>query len=475
MKKEKFLCVFSRFFKMTAVITALIITLASCKKEPSTTTKPTPTTYSIDLTDPDSPIFFWDNLDYLNFQQVINLNDYFSEKWPEAGDKVTITYNATSSASIPAVYCNIVDNSEKANYWMLLAEEEDSIFAENLQENKHFSTTITFTFDRTPLENVCLQLFYWAADFCNIAYFYTNEPFLLGEASPATCDFIADVKNTTTHPISVIAHLWFDDSKTFVNISKPKTILPNGSTRFYCDLAELEAKYGTKLYSDDTYFWCQIIQPPFKWTDSSKVEYTWGDPYMFWAGSVKPVEVKDKIFTCFITAKNEYNESTNEYTHNYYENPDNSVRDITEEDRSIPNLPFTNTRVQFDYNAYGLNYQTSIQTFNEPLKTGEKYKLSISGVPEDSIKELSVCITDISPQANYWRVLSKEAENKDNDPSSIKNLTANESFNYEYTFEIVNDSVAFDLSQLIIALKYEIDDLDKVTSIKNCTISVKKL
>ena len=429
------------------------------------------TSYNINLNELDPQIVFWDNFDYdKNFQCLIDITQYFAEKWPKAGDTVTITYTASPSANISAVYSNVVDSSEKANYWMYLVEEQDVLFANNLQEDKTFSSKVTFTFNKAPFDNVTLHLFYWSNDFCNISSFNTGDKLYLGEASPATCDFIGDFKNTTTHPLGIIAFLYFDN--TLIEISKPKMILPNGSTRFYCDFKELEKKYGTKLYSNQTAFWCRIIQPGFTWTDSKGNNYTWNE-HPFWVGGVNPGDLNGKIQTVFEAAINNYNASDNTYSHDYINHPDNELRLITDEDRQIPNLTFTNTRVQFDYNYYGPNYQTFVQLFDEPLKAGDKIKLNISGIPEDSIKDLSLCIADNSAQApNYWLVLSKEAENSE---SSIKNLTKGQSFNFEYTFEIVNDSVAYNSSDIKLALKYELDDLNKATSIKNCTISVEKL
>ncbi len=474
MKKQKIL-------KKLIICAGIIFTLAGCTKEgPLPDFKPlgsdpvgieddinlTGKTFQINLNECTPLIYFSDNTNYGNYQAVIDITPKFTmlNDWPKAGDKLEITYNDVANEDFPVIYSNIVDTSARANYWTLLGSQTDILFYKNIKKGTTNETKVTFVFAQSPYDNISLQLFYEQSTMNKTASLGSITDF--GKDSPEDCEFIYDFKNMDEHPLNITTYLYVDGF--YLEVSETKTLLPYTSARFYYDFDKLEKKYSN-FYGENVFFLRKIEHPAFTWTDNNRQNLSWNSFY-FTGWRNKPSEIRNKKFTDFEHFNYEYNASENTYYHNAPDYPSTGLSEITSEDRQRPDEPLLDTGIAFPFNVWGNNYQAYIPLFTDSgLNKGDKIKLTITGTPNDSINNLLVYIVDTSPETgNYWRELSSL--------QTIKNLIIkNEPFNYEYTFEIVADSVAVDLSNIKLVLGYMSSVLNKETSMEHCTISYEKL
>ena len=474
MKKQKIL-------KKLISCAGIIFTLAGCTKEgPLPDFKPlgsdpvgieddinlTGKTFQINLNECTPLIYFSDNTNYGNYQAVIDITPKF-DVWPQAGDKLEITYNDVANEDFPVIYSNIVDTSARANYWTLLGSQTDILFYRNIKKGTTNETKVTFVFAQSPYDNISLQLFYEQSTMNKTASLGSITDF--GKDSPEDCEFIYDFKNMDEHPLNITTYLYVDGF--YLEVSETKTLLPYTSARFYYDFDKLEKKYSN-FYGENVFFLRKIEHPAFTWTDNNRQNLSWNSFY-FTGWRNKPSEIRNKKFTDFEHFNYEYNASENTYYHNAPDYPSTGLSEITSEDRQRPDKPFLDTGIAFPHNNNSSlnNYQAYIPLFTDSsLNKGDKIKLTITGIPNDSIKKLYVFIVDNSPQAKNWSYLT--------DPKiieTIDTLTKDQSFNYEHIFEIVEDSVAVDLSDIKLVLSYPASVLNKETSMEHCTISYEEL
>ena len=464
------------------IIAGIILAFAGCTKEgPYPDIKPlgsdpigteesvklTGKTFSIDLNECTPLIYFADNTYYGNYQAIIDITPKFRQlnDWPKAGDQLEITYNYVANEDFPAIYSSLVDISERASFWTTLSSEIDVLVYKNLKKGTTKEAKVNFIFAQAPYDNISVQVFYDKNSLNKTASIGTTTGF--GNDSPADCEFMCDFKNMDEHPLKITTYLCVDG--LYLEVSETKTLLPYSSARFYYDFDNLQEKYSN-FYGDNVYFLRKIEHPAFDWANENREIINWNYPWDFSGWKTKPFDLINKKLTSNETFNYTYNESTGNYSHNPVDNPDSGFSNLTSEDKQQPDEPYLDTAIAFPYNAWGPNYQASIPVFTDSgLKTGDRIKLTLTGVPDDTIGTAYICIADNSPEVeNYWRVLAYE--------QTINNVfIANKSFTYEHTFDIIADSGAIDLSKIRLVIRYESNVLNKATSMKHCNIKIEKL
>lgn len=397
--------------------------------------------------------------DYLNEKYIksFEITSAFSEL-PKVGDKIEVSFEGIAPASLRNLYCNIYDNS-----YYFITNQSDFILVENLQEGKDFKGSVIIPVTYKPVEALYIQLYYDQLEYNNRLVFGKSTGF--GATAPKDCDSIWDFKNTDCNDIAISTMLFIDGK--VVEASDFKLIKPNASVRFYYNFTELEAKYGEKLYSNNSYFIRNIHVFPFSWTspDSKTINWSSNDWYGWF---FNPSTIKNEKRTTLESFKYRYDSASDTYYHSAYDNEHNTLEDLTEQDKINPDLPYFDTVVNFPYNPYGPNYQTTISLFDDtPLAKGDKIKLTISGISYDSIEKLYVNIADVSEEADYWLALSDDLQ------IFTTNINGEIKFSAEYTIEITKDPISNNPKDTKLFLNYV--DLKKETSIEHCTISFEKL
>ena len=104
-----------------------------------------------------------------NYQQVIEITNFWKNSLPKKGDLAYITWSAVSYVDVDVVYCRLIDNSSAANWWKELCEGDfnkpkDFILAKNIKKGVSFDGSLLLSFADEPIENVALCLWYDIGD-----------------------------------------------------------------------------------------------------------------------------------------------------------------------------------------------------------------------------------------------------------------------------------------------------------------------
>lgn len=424
--------------------------------------------YSEPLSDKVYEINLSDSLDWVIFNEgayayfySFNLSSFFPNGLPKKGDKIVIDIAATYSEDINYLYSNIFNYNE-SNGSTTVADSTNILVEQNIKKGVEKHTRKTYTLAKTPEDSLYFEVFYEKSDCGNLLY--VGKSTGLGETNPADCDSIWNFRNITNHTIEVYTCLWRNGK--VLEVSPIKKLPANSSSNFYFDINALEQKYGN-LDDENTYFYKGISHCPFTHTLNDLNTLNWNR----WSYSecwINVNELKNKKRITY-----EYSEIINQGNGNYICQPSqfiyNKCYDLNESDKVLKSS-IEDIGIRFAYNPYGPNYQTTINAFNDlQINTGDKIKVTISGITDQRISKLYGSIADVSEEADYWDLLT------DDDLVFMENITEDTNFTNEYTFEIKKNPITTDLSKINFVLRYEIEDLPVEAIFRNCNIKIEKL
>ncbi len=83
---------------------------------------------------------------------------FFKGDMPAPGDKIEVHYNLKSDKDLSSLILAIVDNSEKANYWLPLANQYEPI--NNLTAGTFVEGVIVFNVETAPVKDITVQFMY---------------------------------------------------------------------------------------------------------------------------------------------------------------------------------------------------------------------------------------------------------------------------------------------------------------------------
>lgn len=96
----------------------------------------------------------------VNYQNVAPavFTNYFKNSLPVPGDTVEVHYKFTSDVDIPGLTVALVDNSEKANYWLEISKEYKTL--SNIKAEVVNEGVLVYKVVAKPLVDVTVQFLY---------------------------------------------------------------------------------------------------------------------------------------------------------------------------------------------------------------------------------------------------------------------------------------------------------------------------
>ena len=120
-----------------------------------------PKTYVIDLGDSDiKTIEVTKNPYGTNYQNVAPavFTKYFKNSMPVSGDTIEVHYKLTSDVDLPALTLAVIDNSQKANYWLEISSQYQTITG--IKAGEVAQGVFVYKVKAKPIVDVTVQFLY---------------------------------------------------------------------------------------------------------------------------------------------------------------------------------------------------------------------------------------------------------------------------------------------------------------------------